>query len=724
MKIGLRWLIMLICTTASQCPKIMQKSPGCGFDRIQPATVPTTNVQYLKTFDRQKRSTVEELYRPIRITAVFSNLLEELDDVQQARLQTVVKKAVTIIEGFLSVIPVSGPLLLARSDEACKGIHTSGINKDKCASIKTSYIGEYCLDDFKIPDDHLEGLFTWNETYPKPFTVYPTGEGLANTDFVLYVRAKHTLTCNPGDIIAYAKYCNVDQNDRPLAGYSNFCPQHLDGDTNDDDTFILTAAHEIFHTLGFSAFLYDKFKECTYQDDVGLNCETRNHQVVSDSHGQSRLATPAVVNKTQQHFGCSEDDFGGPLENYGNSNPSSHWEARLMLGSLMTATIGIPHLTVVDPITLAVFEDTGWYKVNYTNAQDLIWGENEGCNFGLASSCDSNTNFFCTDTSNLGCHHLLKDKANCTTNDYLEGCGVYKAEETQSCLDPSNGASGNLSVYGEYFDWDSRCFITHSKSSSFPFHSSTGSARCFRTRCNDSETLEIQVGDEPWQLCPSDSSISIPGYYSQIDCPNNSRICREEIDLLVFPPPTTAQPEESTVLTSDNDITIDMVMTGDYDTIVSPNKEEYKNNFSQQLADAMSISSSRIEILSVRSGSIIVTLQILSSGQSQEPTTSQVLSMLEDAVLNQVLVIMYNGVNYTVIGVSVVEEGPTTTTKESSGLNSQMIGVIVGVLCICIILLLMLIIALCKTKKKRRVVAPMYMQKRKASTPAPESFTA
>ena len=56
-----------------------------------------------------------------------------------------------------------------------------------------------------------------------------------------------------------------------------------------------------------------------------------------------------------------------------------------------------PHLTVIDRITLALFNDTGWYKVNMSRASQLLWGKGMGCNFGSLASCRSkNSSFFCT----------------------------------------------------------------------------------------------------------------------------------------------------------------------------------------------------------------------------------------------------------------------------------------------------------------------------------------
>lgn len=53
---------------------------------------------------------------------------------------------------------------------------------------------------------------------------------------------------------------------------------------------------------------------------------------------------------------------------------SSHWESRLLQGSVMTATFDGAHRTRLDLVTLAAFEDSGWYQVNYSAAEELLWG--------------------------------------------------------------------------------------------------------------------------------------------------------------------------------------------------------------------------------------------------------------------------------------------------------------------------------------------------------------
>ncbi|KAA0723147.1 hypothetical protein E1301_Tti005266 [Triplophysa tibetana] len=54
---------------------------------------------------------------------------------------------------------------------------------------------------------------------------------------------------------------------------------------------------------------------------------------------------------------------------------SSHWEARMLQGSIMAASLAEPSLVRIDPVTLAALQDTGWYSVNLSRAQSLVWGE-------------------------------------------------------------------------------------------------------------------------------------------------------------------------------------------------------------------------------------------------------------------------------------------------------------------------------------------------------------
>ena len=56
---------------------------------------------------------------------------------------------------------------------------------------------------------------------------------------------------------------------------------------------------------------------------------------------------------------------------------SSHWESRVLQGSIMAAVLGDLTTVRIDPVTLAALQDTGWYTVNLSRAQSLVWGDGE-----------------------------------------------------------------------------------------------------------------------------------------------------------------------------------------------------------------------------------------------------------------------------------------------------------------------------------------------------------
>ena len=42
---------------------------------------------------------------------------------------------------------------------------------------------------------------------------------------------------------------------------------------------------------------------------------------------------------------------------------------------------------LVSRITLALMEDTGWFSVDYSQAEPLLWGKDLGCEF-VENSCN------------------------------------------------------------------------------------------------------------------------------------------------------------------------------------------------------------------------------------------------------------------------------------------------------------------------------------------------
>ena len=93
--------------------------------------------------------------------------------------------------------------------------------------------------------------------------------------------------------------------------------------------------------------------------------------------------TPRVVTEVRSHFNCTTLE-GAEIENQGRMGQrQTHWEKRLYENEAMTGTF--THNPVFSRITLALMEDTGWYKANYDMAESLDWGRNAGCLFAQNS---------------------------------------------------------------------------------------------------------------------------------------------------------------------------------------------------------------------------------------------------------------------------------------------------------------------------------------------------
>jgi hypothetical protein len=106
------------------------------------------------------------------------------------------------------------------------------------------------------------------------------------------------------------------------------------------------------------------------------------------------LSSPKVLSMAKRHFNC-ENIRGIELENQEYDwltneirienrftkmdTYSNHWDARIMLTDYMTAI----HYdeSVISEITLTLFEDSGFYKVNYYTGGLFRYRKNQGCEF-------------------------------------------------------------------------------------------------------------------------------------------------------------------------------------------------------------------------------------------------------------------------------------------------------------------------------------------------------
>ncbi|XP_076463924.1 ciliated left-right organizer metallopeptidase-like [Babylonia areolata] len=464
----------------------------------------------------------EAEYRPLRVH-VHHEDSPLLSDDRQDMVKTAVHMAVLRVQSVLSVVPVTGPLLLPRT--ACSVVIRSGRNKGKCSKIPKAYSteGEVCLGIYKIPEAHLAALSLHPQRGAGPVKeVVGAGSGVKDADLIVYVMARNTRQCLLEDrtVVAFASHCRVDRKGRPIAGLVNFCPSAVMRSTVTHRLLYTTALHELLHVLGFSAKLFRTFLDCT-----GGKCK-KGEYLRPVKHDLFRLTSPTVVSKSQQHFGCHSDQyFGGPLQaKYFEA--TSHWHPLLMHTSVMTAEGENVSYPVLDPITLAVFEDSGWYRVNFSNADLFLWGKDAGCVFANKGHCQQNQEHFCSDNSS-GCHFLLRDKAVCDAFTTHRHCGVYVPGPQGSCTQNiTDSQEGSTEIYSP----SSRCFLS-SVATALAQDGQREEFRgqCYQRWCSENGTVFIRLQGTEWIPCPQGQHIQVSGLTGEIQCPNNSDVlCMED----------------------------------------------------------------------------------------------------------------------------------------------------------------------------------------------------
>ncbi|KAM9500849.1 ciliated left-right organizer metallopeptidase [Clarias gariepinus] len=409
---------------------------------------------------------------------------------------------------------VRSTLLLQRDiNKYCRFIwrNSSAANFNKCGRASDNYRIESCLG-VTIPDEHLRGCAVYpHPDQPDLKVIKQDGTGLPDTDVLLYVTAQSTDKCKAdSSVLAYSAHCQSDSEGRPLAGVMVICREPLSSEGFSHEHMVQTVIHEMLHVLGFSKELFSKWTDRSLASQRAM--DSNGQMVYSDEFGQMRLYSPNVNKALQKHLNTSHTDLGAPLENQDADfrGFSSHWEARVLQGSIMTAMLPEPPLVQIDAVTLSALQDTGWYAVNHSHGQNLLWGENEGAFFGSVSTCIRASSFFCTG-SGFGCHYLHLHKGVCQSDQYLEGCRIYKPLTNGSeCWKEENETGSGPEVWsGEIFRLDSRCFLSNIIKEDHSSLNASLSGCCYRHRCTGRNRYQIQVRGSDWLNCPPGRSIKV-----------------------------------------------------------------------------------------------------------------------------------------------------------------------------------------------------------------------
>lgn len=350
--------------------------------------------RYLR-FDRAKvssrpggrRLNEDRLWEPIRVHMDTSALETQIaSPAQRSYLQDdVLPAAGRWLSKVVRVLPVMGNLKL---EQHCNWVST--VTK-QCMSVApnfqecgtTTIPREHFADKEYCPHGKLGGCETSRG-----------GSGIPNADLVIYITALQDQFC-AGSTVAYASVCRQAEDDRPVAGYLNFCLGRL-AETRQWHQDVAVALHEIMHSMAFSSSLFPYFRDAdgqplTARDEWGhpplkASSSTVREEIVD---GQLRhfLVLPKVLQAAQHYFACDTLD-GIPMEEQGGDGTAfSHWDARIMHTEVMSPESStIPRIS---DLTLALLEDSGWYKVHGgasskdgdSAAGAFFFGQNKGCSF-------------------------------------------------------------------------------------------------------------------------------------------------------------------------------------------------------------------------------------------------------------------------------------------------------------------------------------------------------
>jgi len=379
-----------------------------------------------------------------------------------------------------------------------------------------------------IPTDVCYGLFP---------NIPPSiqQDGISDADIVIFVNgiseANGKTLCGP-KTLASASFCNLDQVDRPVIGFINFCLENLN--LNEIEKVVKIGVHEVGHALGWNDDLFKYFRDretgepltkrpfqsqvVTCVDgsvrQIQLPAENTVVSTTTEKEGKSttffEIVTPSVQLAVRNQFGC-QDVRGARLENQPTKNSciGAHFDERLYYTEVMSPIYSSQHASALSPITVALLEDSGFYDVDYSSpfVKNSPFGLGAGCDFVFEGCIDPSTdkvkdslqNYFCDSItafsedgidkdSETTCDPTFTNIAYCDLFDFSNGSPEgYTTPSADAIQHFNNPNLGVLFTHADYCPIPAILKLDCTDSSNFDFQKFYPgeqfgeSSRCFNT---------------------------------------------------------------------------------------------------------------------------------------------------------------------------------------------------------------------------------------------------
>ncbi|XGW06004.1 hypothetical protein V3C99_016390 [Haemonchus contortus] len=425
-------------------------------------------------------------------------------------LDGLMKEAISFFESALKVERSEG----TRISASCEGSnYINDLGKVICERDCVPKCGK-----LKIPPEHNIFLPCSCISIACPTDFKPYEGVLKEADLALFVSVSKDESCRP-QVYTHSEYCGRDlKTNRPVGGHIGICPDAFKSMLpRQRNKWLSTIKREIVRMLVFAPYHLKRFPTAKLppkeeeQENIKLGAvipgvlekltredwETKTGQIKRDVH---MIVTKNVRNEAREYFKCSSLE-GAELEDQGGPGSiGSQWETRILENEAMSG--GSLQVHAISRITLALFEDSGWYQVDYSKADEMTFGKGLGCDF-VKKSCLSwmksqkGPSPFCTRESDLTCSADRKSKAICN---FAAGMKVPPEYDynvpglfTDDKGNPVEGGGENVMAdYCPYYsefehsstqDRDSRCtYKGNAGSDNYTLEDFSPSSRCFKLK--------------------------------------------------------------------------------------------------------------------------------------------------------------------------------------------------------------------------------------------------